>query len=173
VPLRHAAAHAGIGQSTLWQTLQRGAEAIEAEADGETLNDDDVVCAAFFRAKEEARAAVAVRNMALMQRGAQGGQLIRKFTHPNGLVEEQYAPIDWRAADTILKRTFPKEFAESQAMEVTGANGGPVQVQGSASADGLRELAASVRASIQASHDGDGEIVDAEVVDEGQASIER
>lgn len=38
------------------------------------------------------------------------------------------ANADWRAAAWILERRFPQDFGK-QALEITGADGGPIQIQ--------------------------------------------
>jgi hypothetical protein len=173
VPIRHAGLHAGIAERTVFKWLAEGEDAQEALDAGETLTEVEEAVRSFREDTLSARASVAVRNMTLLQEAAQGGQLIRERTLPGGIVEREYAPIEWRAADTLLKRSFPQEFAEARSLELTGAGGGPVKFESSHT---VVELAARLSAELARTREddlvleaGEGDVVDGEVLDDTDA----
>src|SRR5690606_26576659 len=59
-----------------------------------------------------------------------GGALVKETTRtfPNGdvLTERQYAPPDGRLGLDLLSRLWPADYARRNALEVTGAGGGPL-----------------------------------------------
>ena len=124
-PLSHAAVFAGINISTVWRALRRAEEADAKLATGETLTSDDKLCQGFAAEVKTARAAVAVRNVALVQQAAEGGYLLRHRTLRNGTVEREYAQVDWRAAKWLLEMSFKGEFtASSPPVELDSLGGG-------------------------------------------------
>jgi len=166
-PLGHAANNSGWSDTSMFRAWTRGHDAAEAMAAGEPINSVDQAYYDFMVETKQARSAVAVRNTALIQKAAQGGYLIRERTRrlPGGVVETErdYAPVEWRAADRLLTISFGNEFRESRQLEISGPNGGPVQVESSS----LREHAARLRQRIlelEAREDDEDGIVDGEVV---------
>lgn len=66
----------------------------------------------------------------------------------NGEVEETTRTRrewDWRAAMTILERRFPEDWGKRDRVEVSGPDGGPVQVE-AAAVQALREKVDRLRA---------------------------
>jgi hypothetical protein len=115
--LDDAASMAGIGSSTLFLWLATGRQANEKRENGEVLTDRETLCMEFLEAVERARAEATLRNIAIIQKAAQDGT--------------------WQAAAWYLERTNPKKWGRHETYEVTGADGGPVQVEVS-SKDTLR-----------------------------------
>lgn len=62
---------------------------------------------------------------------------------------------DWKAADALLKKGWPDRYNER--VELTGAGGGPIQVD----ADALWQRAEEVRSQIEAKRVADGQDPDA------------
>ncbi len=172
VPLNHAATYAGIAQRTLYRTLARGEDADTRAENGEGLSPDDELCRDLWQRVARARAAVAVRNVAFVQRAASGGQLIERTTRTlrDGSREttEKYAPPDARAAMWLLKTSF-KEFAgPPDQLELTGAGGGPVQVQGDAdTASRLAQRIGQLAAARRELETGD-DVIEGELVDDDE-----
>lgn len=179
-PLGQAAVYAGVAERTLYRTLARGDEADARAEDGEQLDPDDEACRELLTKVKEARAAVAVRNVALLQKAAQGGYVLeettRVYTDESGRqVREtttKQAPPEWRAALALLERSFPRDFGRgAQQLEVItpppdadgapgrpGAGGGP-------SLEVVRALSTRLAAhTAQAAADED--VQDAELVDD-------
>jgi hypothetical protein len=106
VPLSYAAAQAGIDAATVWRAMRRAEDADAKLETGEPLTSDDVLCQGFAAKVKSARAAVAVRNIAVVQQAAEGGYLLRQRMLANGTVEREYAQADWRAAKWLLEMSF-------------------------------------------------------------------
>lgn len=177
-PVTYAAQYAGIGASTLHRYLARGEDAaLRAEA-GEQVTADDAVMREIWEEVTRARAEAAVRGVALLQRVAAGGAVLKETTRryrdpgTGQLVtetERTFSPPDAKPMQWLLERTHRQEFGRaSQQVELTGADGGPVQVEGG---DAITSLAAQVarvtaerRREIEAAPED--AIVDAEVIEE-------
>ena len=109
-----AARHAGIGESTLYRWLDRGrAEATRVE-DGADPSDDETPYRELWESVEKARAEAEVRHVGIIATAAQNGT--------------------WQAAAWWLERTRPQKFGRRLATEVSGPDGGPVEVEVSADA---------------------------------------
>lgn len=107
--LDDAAMFAGVSRSTVMKWLARGRKAEDAQEHGEQLDEQDLRCLSFYMDVEAARAEAAVRNLALVQAAAQNGV--------------------WQAAAWYLERTNPRKWGRHETVEVTGADGGPIQVE--------------------------------------------
>lgn len=139
VPLKYAAQYAGIGYRTVGRWMVRGEEADLAHDAGEPVPSEEVPYWRFWQAVQDARSASVVRNVALIQKAAQGGYVrkerIRRYRDPDTgqMVTEtdrEYADVQWRAAQWYLQQAFPAEFRlEAQQVEVSGPGGGPVRVE--------------------------------------------
>lgn len=194
VPAEVAATYAGIGLTTFKRWCQHGREAEDkveaaAEAGDEefTLNAREQVYYDFWIKLCQARAESVTRGVLSVQRGAAGGTITEETTKTyrdpatGQVVEEKIvkkAPPDWRAAAWMLERgAAGRQFFHKDAMQVelTGANGGPVEVA-NVDADALSarvqaNLAAARAAittgAVAALDEGDRDgVVDAELVDE-------
>lgn len=149
-----AARFAGVHPSTVWRWWSEG-----GEEDAEPIKQD------FREAVERARAEAEVRMVAATIKDAMGGVLVKKTTRtrPDGTeeVEEQFTPPNGKVALDYLWRTSPARWGRKSNVELTGADGGPIQIEQSAT---VRSLAARLHAQL-----GDGEeaeAADAEIVDE-------
>jgi hypothetical protein len=151
-----AATYAGIHVSTLHRWIARADDPDSDSAYRELRN-----------AVERARAKLQTDLLECVLETVRGGALIKETTRtfPNGdeLTERQYAPPDGRLGLELLSRLWPRDFARRNALEVTGADGGPIQI---ASAEKLAAIAATVKDALNKS-----ELVDAEVVDEQPRAI--
>jgi hypothetical protein len=99
-----AAQYAGIHPATLFRWLDRGRVAIESDDD----NHPDKIYGEFCEAVEKTRAQSEVRAVALIRKAAMEGT--------------------WQAAAWFLERSHPHKWGRQQRLEVTGKNGGPVEV---------------------------------------------
>ena len=181
VPLTHAARYAGIGQSTFHRWMDRGETEAARLADDDTaqLDPDETPYRQLYDRVARARSQVAVRNVALLQKSAQGGfktkERTRRYRDPGTgqLVTEtetDFAPPDWRAAAWLLERSFAGDFTKTPRLELTGADGGPIPVEHSLGdvtslAARLQQFAERRAAGELPAADGD-EVYDAELVDE-------
>jgi len=182
VPTTYAADYAGIGARTLHRYLARGEDADIRQERGEHLTPDDEWMRQIWLEVSRARAEVAVRGVALIQKVAGGGHVIKETTRTyrdpeTGRTvtetEKQYAPPDARPMQWLLERTHRDSFGKTaQQVEVVGPDGTPIEVGGSALAvdlaDRVAALAAARRAEIEASPLAEV-VVDAEVVEERSA----
>lgn len=136
--LTTAAALANVSTSSVYRWLER-AEEPGARREYREFRD------ALARARAEAEARV----VATIMRGVTGGAVVKEVTRtlPNGAVEteRQVAPPNPREGLEFLSRAFPDRWARRQALEVTGADGGPLRVEHTA---GIAALAERLRASL-------------------------
>jgi hypothetical protein len=175
-PVGYAAEYAGVGQRTLFRYLARGEDADARAERGEPLTDDDEVMRQIWQDVSRARADVAVRGVALIQRVASGGAVLKETTRryrdpATGQVvtetERTFSPPDAKPIQWLLERTHRQEFGKTSALEVTGADGGPVQVDNgdvvTTLAARLAALTAERRQEIEAAPE---DVVDVEVVED-------
>lgn len=118
--LATAAEAAGIGEATLYRWL----------------NDDRPRFREFRESLTRARAEAEVNALLTIQAAARGGQKrVKKRTvvvgnEPQQVVtEEDEAEGDWKAAAWFLERSFPTRYGRREALEVTGAGGGAIEVR--------------------------------------------
>lgn len=144
-----AAGAAGIGESTLYRWLQEAAQPGAPRWKRE-----------FREALQRARDELEVRLVAgSVLKAALGGYVVKRVTRvrPDGTqeTEEQFAPADGRVGLEVLARRFRDRGWGRTPVEVSGPNGGPVQVATAT----IRELAQRLEARL-------GEdVVDGEVVE--------
>lgn len=147
-----AAHYAGVAPGTVFRWLKEADEPGAHRAKVE-----------FREAVNHARAESEMRVIGQIQRVIMGGQVLRETTRklPDGTTETErsYAPPDGRVALEFAARAFPDRWARRAALEVTGADGGPIVVEHahviSSLAERLHELA-----------EGDGDVVDGDVVED-------
>jgi len=114
--LNVAAAYANISDTTLYRWL----------------NDDRPRYRRFREAISRARAQAEVRATAKLQELIVGGIVKRRSvtTAPDGTrtVEEERSLPDGKAIGFYLERAHPERWGRRQALEISGPQGGPVQV---------------------------------------------
>lgn len=154
----------GIGKSTAYGWLDRGKaerERIEAGlTDTQRTENGDPPAhlerryLEFSDAVERARARAEEKHLANVQRIALGGQVIEEeevIDPESGKVigrKRKYHLGDWRASGFVLERAHARNWGRRQTVEVSGPEGGPVQVDASDGvriAEQLREFLAGVR----------------------------
>jgi hypothetical protein len=111
-PLELIADVLGISRDTLHAARTRARDALARQEAGEALNDDEASELEFISRLLEARAQ-------------------RAFELQDG-VEAGGGEVDWRALAWSLERMQPDVFGSRSKTEVTGPEGGPVQVEGRA-----------------------------------------
>lgn len=185
VPVSIACQGVSIAEQSYRNWLRRGLTEHENRAsDGYEPNDAEQPYVEFYEAIQHARVKAATRNVHAIQKAAQGGSITEKATkryrdhEGNDVVEEvvkRTAP-DWRAAAWYLERSHRSEFGKDSThhVELTGADGGPVQIEGDGTpADDLsRRLSEHLAAGFIALNaaqtheaDDDAETVDGEIVE--------
>jgi AcrR family transcriptional regulator len=119
--LETAAAYAGVHKATVYRWL----------SDGESP-DSPSELREFRDAVMRARAHAEHRMVAVIDRTAQGGAILSETRRelPDGTVETEcrYAAPDGRLALEFLGRAHPTRWGRRGSLEVTGAEGGPIQV---------------------------------------------
>lgn len=191
VPAEVAAQAAGIGARTFMLWLARGREEEDNRAAADyTPNPVEEPYLELWLKILEARAQAATRNVLLIQKVAQGGivteETTRKYRDPDSgeMVTEttvKRSLPDWRASAFMLEKQHRRHFGkEAVQVELTGADGGPVQV-GQVDAEDLanrltaniKALAAGAAAASAAPQRAieparDSEPVDAEIVEDSE-----
>lgn len=153
-PMLDAAANAGISVRVFERWMMRGREEQEARDDGEAPDPEEQPYVDLNAKVMLARAQFRVRAVANIQRSAQGGIVTetttRRYPDPETgeMVEEvtvkRTAP-DWKASAFLLERLHRGVFGRQQEVTVTGADGGPVQVEHSVN---LEDVAARIHAAL-------------------------
>jgi len=127
--LDDAAMLATISKTTLYRWLQWGREAQAKYDEGEELTERDERYRQFCDSVEKARADAMLRNIGVIQTAAQNGT--------------------WQAAAWYLERTNPKKWGRHDTVEVTGAEGGAIQVEVSAKETLKAKFEAAERAALE------------------------
>jgi len=117
-----ACSYAGIGTSSVYRWLERGKAEDERVQKGEEPNPEETPYWEIWDTIEKARSEATLRNITLIQTAAQNGS--------------------WQAAAWFLERTAPKLYARRSYSEVTGADGGALEI--SMSIDDLNSKIASL-----------------------------
>ena len=127
--LDDAAAYAGISRAVVFRWLAQGKDAQQRHEAGETLTDFETILIDFVDAVENARAQAVIRNVGIIQSAAQDGQ--------------------WQAAAWYLERTNPRKWGRHETVEITGADGGAIQVEHSVKDTLAAKFAAAEKAAMQ------------------------
>lgn len=103
-----ACAYSGIGTSSVYRWIERGKAEDERLQNGDTPNPEETPYWEIWDAIEKARSEAMLRNITLIQTAAQSGS--------------------WQAAAWFLERTNPKLYGRRNYNELTGADGGALEV---------------------------------------------
>lgn len=154
--MKHAAYYAGIDPATLSVWLDKGSRATAGR-----YRD-------FYLAVQQAKGEAVMVGLNQLHVAMSGGQVLERSTvrRTNGDVEtrEKYAPVDARAVQFYLTAGPGRDEwrnASSKSVEVSGPDGGPIQVE----ANHVEALALKV----EAFRAQQTEVVDAEPGDEPKA----
>ena len=104
--LEVVAEYLDIGRSTLFGALARAEEARERRNAGEELSPDDQAELDFCSVLRSVRAEVAMKHETKQQAGGP----------------------DWKASAWLLERRYPDVYSARSKTEITGADGGPVNI---------------------------------------------
>ncbi|MEQ4720203.1 hypothetical protein [Nonomuraea sp. B19D2] len=130
----------GVGRSTVHRWMALGEE---QGADPEYREFREAVTRA------RARASVDLESAAFAD--AMGGTLVREVIRPDGTRESAWTPPNGRVALELLARMHPEEWRPVKAVEVSGHQGGPIEVGNNAAVvESLVKRIAEVRKRRQA-----------------------
>ncbi|MFF4195180.1 hypothetical protein [Nonomuraea sp. NPDC001831] len=115
--LSTAADLCGVGRSTVHRWLAQGEE-----------EDAPAVLRDFRAAVTYARAKSAEVLVAAAFADAVGGVLVREGERPDGTRERAWSQPNGRVALDLMSRMFPDDWRPVKAVEVSGPQGGPVNV---------------------------------------------
>jgi hypothetical protein len=183
--LTTACAVAGVGRATLYRWIEEANAAEQAITRGEHPTPQALAYLDFRDRLAQARAEAEVMAVGVVTKAMRGGYLISERPAVDGsgnpirddegkiVMEKVYAQPDGRLALSYLGKSRPDTWGQNPTnrIELTGADGGPVQVQhGPAAAieplaERLALLAAERRAEDEAEADY-GDVQDAELVED-------
>jgi hypothetical protein len=143
VSLEAAAHYASIHPATLFRYMERGREERDSRENGNRPNKPAQVYLDVLETVERARAQAEVRNVAIINNAAANGT--------------------WQAAAWWLERTMPQKYGRRLQTEVSGPDGGAIDV--SVSVDALEEKLAALMAPIIEAEAEEQDIVEGEVVE--------
>ncbi len=106
--LETAASYAGIAPATLYNWLERGRNERDRIDNDEDARPEEAHYVEFLEAVEKARSQAQVRAVGLIQKAAIDGT--------------------WQAAAWFLERSNPQHWGRYHRMEVTGKDGGAVEI---------------------------------------------
>lgn len=177
-----ACAAAGVSRTALYEWIDRGQAVQQALANEEPVDPDALRFADFADRLADARARAEMRAVQVIERSMQGGFVISEeplldlegqpVRGDDGeiLCKRTYAQPDGRLALSYLGRSRPDTWGQNPTnrIELTGAAGGPVQMEHSTDQiASLAERLALVAARRRAEDAEDGEVYEAELVDDG------
>jgi hypothetical protein len=174
-----AAQACGVGERTIYDWISKGEEAAQALAKGEPVAPRAHLYVRFAQGLADARARAETDAVEVVEQVMRGGHLLEEapIVTPDGrlarddqgeiLYRRKYAPPDGKLALAYLGAAFPLRWRPNvQRLEVTGADGAPVQVEATARADDLatrlQEHVARRQLELQSGDVVEGEIVDRE-----------
>jgi hypothetical protein len=148
LPIEQAAHFADIPPGVVHEWIARG-EGRDPRGRGMTPE-----TRAFAEDLARARAEQHTLDVTLIESAARGGAEIERRTirRPSGEVETvvRRSPPDWRAAAWLLERRYRSLYARPQQVEVTGADGGPVEFRAFADESELARRLEAALSSIPA-----------------------
>jgi hypothetical protein len=184
-----ACALTGINDATFYRWMQRGEDARTTLDDTGSLPDEEDRFREFREAALEARARAERLMVGIVVESAKGGQLLSEEPMINPLTGEllydpdtgkpymrrTYSSSNGNLALRYMERVRPKDYSIRAQVEVGGKDGGPVQVEHTVEqVVNLHERLATLRArGTEAEEDariGDGDVWDADVVEDGDGS---
>jgi hypothetical protein len=161
-----AAVHAGVSRATFLRWMAYGRTELVDRSAGKGPDPELDVFVEFFEKVERARASAALAAALDIRRASRGGIITkethRKFDPHSGKVLEETVidktPPDWRAGAWYLERQHRKQYGKEDHLEVelTGAAGGPLQVEQTGPAADLATRLAETLHALQYP-DGDGQ----------------
>ena len=179
--IKTACALVGIHPATIYRWIERAEDADEQLLEDEPIDEVQRVYCDFRDALSLARAHAQKKAVETINRAMVGGQIISErplvgldgeaLRDENGRVlhERTYTQPDGRLALAFLGRTAPDLWGPGAAkLEVTGANGGPLQIEQQIGglADRIAEIAAQRRADRELEAAEAAEYLDADVVED-------
>lgn len=119
-----AAVHVGIHPSSYYLWMQKGRDHIEAclTVDGERPDFEPTVYSEFYESVKAAESKGEVSAVGVIQKAMDVGDDKKSWSK---------AVRAWPAAMTYLERKFPERWSRGERREITGKDGGPVQVEAS------------------------------------------
>jgi hypothetical protein len=176
VPITAAAQAAGIHYATLANWQNRGQNAADIAHNGGTIPQEEACYLDFFERVARARARGLEARLSRVVSIAEGGFVTKRtertFQSKSGPVvevEEAFSPPDWRALAWVLERSHREFFGKSERVELSGVDGGPVEV----SHVEVDALAARIRAHVERAAGGrelEGGTIEGETVERQEIS---
>ena len=112
---RRACALLNIDESTYYKWLERGRAAIDVDQAGDR---DERPYVELVEAVAHAHAKIEQTALDAIQAAMAGGYVVKTRTLPSGIVEEDVAPPDWKAAAWLLERRLREDWRQDSAVLV-------------------------------------------------------
>ena len=131
-----ASAFAGIGKTALYEWLKRGGAELARVAKSARLRvlASELIYVEFTNAVEEALAQSELHDVLIIQRAASGYDVLvtKEVLDKDGnvhVLSTNSHEFDWRASAWRLERKFPDRWGRRERTELSGPDGGPIQVE--------------------------------------------
>jgi hypothetical protein len=180
--LSTAAEAVGVARSSVYRWIDWGKDEAQRIARGDPPDPEREAFLAFYEATTKARASRETVLVDVLDKVIQGGTVTKRtpLTDRGKLVRdddgeivyvEEMAPPDGKLALEVLARTKPDDWARRPPtqVEITGAGGGPIEVDGPGAVASLVARIAAVREQREEDDQlmlGGTDVVDAEIVDD-------
>lgn len=172
---------AGIGVRTFYSWMNRGEQAREMLDEHGTIPESEAPFLHFQQSALDARAQAEARAVKVVMTAMHGGYLtseepmvdlngeVLRDDNGNILYKRTYTPPDGRLALSYLQRARPRDWSTRSDVnvnaQVSGPGGGPIEV--AVEQRQVEDLASRLVTVRQQFEDEESEVVDAEVVEDG------
>lgn len=137
LPIHLACTFAGITTYAHRRAITIGRQAQQRYDEGQPVDTTAEMYRQYVAAIEKARADLGVRAIQLVNKVAEGGQLIseerEEWYDENGKkhvkTDRKYTAPSFPAVKFLLEKSFPADFTKPEQLELSGRDGGPIETK--------------------------------------------